>query len=155
MNLFKWKHIGDLDNPGAIYLSRLMLFKTKLLGIYVHIIRVADYARCEHNHPWPFLTIILRGGYVEEIDGKEYTRRPGYIGWRPRGFQHRITQLRKDSALTLVIRGPDRVDWHFKTIHGWMHWSDYIKLDSVKRVLWCDDSLGETKRAELDAKERA
>lgn len=115
MKLWHWKHIVDLDNPAEVYLSRLMLIKTRLFGLYVHVIRRADYARCEHDHPWSFVTIILRGGYEEEVGGTTFCRRPGYIGYRPRRFEHRITHLRRRTAVTLVFRGPDHVHWGFRT----------------------------------------
>jgi hypothetical protein len=58
----RWKHIADMDAPGEVYLSRLFLVKTPLLGVYLHIIRRPDYARCAHDHPWPFVTVILAWG---------------------------------------------------------------------------------------------
>lgn len=139
MTLWHWKHIADLDRPSEIYLSRLMLIKTRWFGVYVHLIRRADYARCEHDHPWSFCTIILRGGYEEEVGGRRFVRRPGYVGYRSRHFEHRITQLRRGTALTLVFRGPDHVDWGFRTVAGKIPWQEYVSWDSARRVLWCDD----------------
>lgn len=139
MRLPFWKHIADLDSPGDVYLSRLMLLKTRLLGVYFHIIRRPDYARCEHDHPWAFVTIILRGGYEEEVEGVLHKRRVGYIGYRPRSFEHRITSLPKGTAWSLVIRGPDHFDWGFRTALGKVSWQSYVMWSSAKRVLWCDD----------------
>jgi hypothetical protein len=139
MMMPRWKHIQDLDAPEDVYLSRLMLFKTRWLGIYFHIIRRPDYARCEHDHPWPFVTLILRGGYEEEVRGQRFVRRPGYIGYRGRDFEHRITRLLGVTAWSLVIRGPDRVRWGFRTAIGKVPWQQYVSWDGVKRVLWCAD----------------
>jgi hypothetical protein len=140
----RWKHIADIDEPGAIYLSRLFLVKTRLLGVYLHVIRRPDYARCSHDHPWPFVTVILAGGYEEEVAGKLagklYVRRPGYVGYRPKAFEHRITRLLTARALTLVIRGPDSIEWGFRLRSGRkVSWQEYIKLPGSLRVLWCAD----------------
>jgi hypothetical protein len=80
MRLFRWKHIVDIDNPADVYLSRLMLLKTPWFGIYFHVIRRPDWAHCQHDHPWPFVTCILRGGYEEEVGGQLFVRRPDTSG---------------------------------------------------------------------------
>lgn len=135
----RWKHIEDLDRPGDIYLSRLFLVKRQWIGVYLHIIRRDDWSRCQHDHPWAFATLILAGGYEEEVGGKRYVRRPGYFGYRPRSFEHRITELLTGRAITLVVRFYDHVDWNFRTIFGKMPWLDYIRQPNATRVLWCDD----------------
>lgn len=149
-----WKKIiTDLDSPLDVYLTRYFLLKTRRLGVYVHNIQRPDYARCEHDHPWPFLTVILRGGYTEELAGQRFVRRPGYIGWRGRNFEHRITELPKGNAWTLVIRGPDHFSWNFRTAMGKVSWQTYVMWDGVKRVLWCDDK--EVRRGRQIGSERS
>ena len=136
------KNIEDLDELGAIYLARTMWIKFHRLGVYTHRIYRPDTARAVHDHPWPFLTVILRGGYEEEIRGRRYMRRPGYIGWRGRGFRHRITALRGESALTLVIRGRNNDRWNFYNKAGEaMDWQDYILIPPHVRVAWCEDTI--------------
>jgi hypothetical protein len=134
----KWKRIYDLDQPDEVYLDRLFIIKTRWFGLYLHRIYRADYAKCEHNHPWAFITLILRGGYEEEV--ARFLRRPGYVGYRPRSFEHRITRLLKGPALTLVFRGPDHFDWGFVTKLGYMPWEEWVESTTGQRVLWCDDS---------------
>jgi hypothetical protein len=137
--MMRWKQIPDIDT-GAVYLSRLMLVRMPLFGIYVHVIRQADWAQCQHNHPWSFLTIILRGGYEEQVGDKTFVRRPGYVGYRPRGFEHRITRLLQKNAVTLVFRGPNHESWGFRTKFGHMPWRKYMSWTIGERVAWCDDS---------------
>src|SRR4051812_18410184 len=102
----QWKHIEDIDRPGDVYLSRLMLIRTPLFGLYLHIIRRPDWSKCQHDHPWSFITLILRGGYEERLSGT----RPSFAsratsGRRPRTFEHAITRLLNGPAVTLVLRG--------------------------------------------------
>jgi hypothetical protein len=139
MRLFRWKHIVDIDNPADVYLSRLMLLKTPWFGIYFHVIRRPDWAHCQHDHPWPFVTCILRGGYEEEVGGQLFVRRPGYVGYRGRNFEHRITRLLGETAWSLVFRGRDRGTWGFRTLIGKVDWRQYVGWDVATRVLWCDD----------------
>lgn len=137
-----WKKvIWDLDAPGDVYLTRYFLCKLPWLGVYVHHIQRPDYARCEHDHPWAFLTVILRGGYTEEVGGVAHRRRPGYVGYRPRHFEHRITALHGRATWSLVIRGPDHFEWGFRLADGQrVLWSTYVKMSGAARILWCRDA---------------
>jgi len=135
----RWKHIHDIDQPDDIYLSRLMLVRLPWFGVYLHIIRRPDWAQCQHDHPWAFFTFILRGGYEEEVGGRTFVRRPGYVGYRPRGFEHRITRLLRSTAVTLVVRGPNHEEWGFRTTRGKVDWRQYKDWPRQLRVLWCDD----------------
>lgn len=134
-----WFHIRDVDKPESVYLSRLRIVKTRLFGIYLHVIRRPDYAACQHDHPWPFVTVILRGGYVERVGDREFTRRPGYVGYRPSDFAHTITKLPNGNAVTLVFRGRDSDHWGFRTALGWMDWRKFNNAGPANRVLWCED----------------
>lgn len=135
----KWKHIHDIDKPEDVYLSRLMLVRLPWFGIYLHVIRRPDWAQCQHDHPWAFITFILRGGYEEEVGGQTFVHRPGYVGYRPRGFEHRITRLLGETAVTLVIRGHNYESWGFRTLLGWVDWERYKSWPIADRIAWCDD----------------
>jgi hypothetical protein len=136
----RWKHIHDIDRPSDIYLSRLMLIRTPWCGVYLHIIRRPDWASCQHDHPWAFATLILRGGYEEEIGDEVFIRRVGYVGYRPIGFEHRITRLLHGNAVTLVVRGRNHESWGFRALGGdLIPWQRYSAASARLRALWCDD----------------
>ena len=135
----RWKHIPDIDNPTDVYLSRLMLVRLPWVGVYLHVIRRPDWAQCQHDHPWAFVTCILRGGYEEEVGGQCFVRRPGYVGYRPRGFEHRITRLLGETAVTLVVRFKNHEEWGFRTALGKVDWRKYMSWPLALRVAWCDD----------------
>jgi hypothetical protein len=66
------KTIIERDD-GIAYLIRVTLISIgKWFSIKLHNILQSDDA-CLHDHPWPFISIILRGGYYEwaYITGKE------------------------------------------------------------------------------------
>jgi hypothetical protein len=113
---------------------------THRFSLYLHVIRRPDWSKCQHDHPWSFITIILKGGYIEVVGEHTHIRRPGYIGYRPRRFEHAITKLLKGKAVTLVLRGPNHEEWGFRTRFGEkVPWQRYVKSTSWARVFWCDD----------------
>ncbi len=131
----------------APYLVRWSLWLPFGWSIKLHQILRADDDRCEHDHPWCFLRIILKGGYLEVVgaDKRVAVRKP----WRPWApwrvywcgpdFSHRILDLLSGTSWTLVICGPRMREWGFFTREGWMHWRSFVDAAIGKRVLWCDD----------------
>lgn len=66
------KHFGKIeiikkDASGApvVYLRRWYLWRCKAFSVRIHHIMLPDLDRDPHDHPWPFLSIILKGGYRE------------------------------------------------------------------------------------------
>jgi hypothetical protein len=67
-----------------------------------------DHGKGTHNHPFPFITIIISGGYWEtlnEVKEKKW-RGPGYIGFRSADQLHRVDLQPGIKALTIFIAGP-------------------------------------------------
>jgi len=135
MQFFKREIISRHDKE--LYLERLIIFKCAWFGIMLHKFYASD-DDCMHDHPWPFVSIILRGGYWEwtrggdvlmsDRDGSSGDRRdwyrPGSILFRGARHLHRI-QLALDGRPTwsLVFTGPRVRDWGFITPKGWIvHW---------------------------------
>lgn len=108
--------IGRQDNP---MMKRIRMIQSPLGGIYLHLIYREDMDPVVHDHPWNFLRIVLRGGYVED-----WTSDPGWgpLGsreirrWRPRWFPtshaHRITHVAPGTVSLVVVGRKARV-WGF------------------------------------------
>lgn len=85
----------------------------------VHEILRSDEGRHPHNHPWPYLTVILKGGYFEHTyrdDGTEIGVKwhgPGSILWRPANSWHRLVVPAGTMATTLFITGKKAQTWGF------------------------------------------
>jgi hypothetical protein len=61
----------DLVGPSGTFLRRRGI-DLRLFGVYLHRIDQADPGLDLHDHPWPFVSIVLRGGYQEEhADARE------------------------------------------------------------------------------------
>lgn len=140
-----------MDRTGEnLYLLRRWIFGHKFSrwALMHHTMLLPDDA-CHHDHPWDFITVILSGGYEEEItrdDGSQYTRhnRPGMILWRPAEHTHRISALPKGRATTLVLRFKRRQSWGFYirmpwegTKGLWVHWEEYIRDLRHSGANWC------------------
>ena len=118
---------------GALYLDRLRVVSCPWFGLYVHWFQTSD-DDCLHDHPWPFLTVILRGGYWEDTPGPSLDRAtvsrwhgPGSVRVRPARWLHRIAIDPAHKPVTLVLRGPVGRAWGFKTRAGWIPWRAYTQ----------------------------
>lgn len=133
--LFEKTVIGPADNP---LLIRYILFRCPAFGIYLHNMKRSDYDRALHDHPWPFVSFVLSGGYYEHhdqtLDGHEAMewRKPGNVLVRPAEWRHRFELDREwwtpeskgpeKQAWTLVIVGRRFRRWGFFLKDGWCWW---------------------------------
>lgn len=133
------------DRAGeTLYLTRWWLLgsSTSRWALMLHKMHRPDDDACHHDHPWSFLTLILFGGYVDEVtltDGRIRTRlnRIGRLLFRRAEHTHRIHALPAGSCFTLVLRFRKRRSWGFHTEHGgWVPWRRFIDLRGV--VAWCE-----------------
>lgn len=126
---------------GIPYLFRIRVIQTPWFAIYLHDIFQPDTDADPHDHPFNFVSIILRGSYTErlfDIKGK-YAFATGYKSHK-RFSIHRMTKkqahriVEADPKLkTLVLVGPrKRGEWGFYTPHGFVKWDQYEELLSKK-----------------------
>lgn len=130
---------------GEDYLFRLRIFDTPWLGVYLHDIFEPDGDRDPHNHPWPFISIVLRGGYVEVVHEEPEQEMSGVSPANPIMKVHKrfsVHRMGGDNAhriikaqpglKTLIIRGRRLPKgWGFFTREGYVPWQDYGR-DGVK-----------------------
>lgn len=87
-----------------------------------------------HDHPWPFITIILYGGYWEHtIDGRKTWWGAGTFRYASSETFHRVElDPNYPDVWTLFIPGPKQREWGFKTEKGWIHNTKYLIEKSTK-----------------------
>jgi hypothetical protein len=103
----RWDREVLNDNAGTVALRIRYLIHQFGRRIDLHQIANADPAGCFHSHParWA-IRIILRGGYVEEMqDGSKRVWRPGSIGIVRNNLVHRIHELPNGPSYSIWIRG--------------------------------------------------
>jgi hypothetical protein len=139
----------------TVYLTLWTLASLFGYRLTVHKMHRPDADTCCHDHPWGFVSLVLWGGYVEEVErehpgiregnwrGDYMVRerrwnRPGTLLLRPATWCHRIASLPRGTCWTLLIRAPERREWGFWTRFGWMHWRAFV--NATGRAAWCDEA---------------
>ena len=119
IQLFEKKIISR--SKGVPYLIRWNIFglgkDSSLFSMKVHNILVSDDA-CLHDHPWAFLSIILKGGYVETAH-VEHMKNPDSKGWKDLKFDEKSrfwTMTRKFEAGDVLYRP---ANWAHNPIKPW------------------------------------
>ena len=89
-----------------------------------------------HDHPWPYATLILAGGYYEwvpvfntlgqKINEIRYWRGPGHFRICKPTSYHRIELKEGVTAWTLFMPGPQRREWGFLVKNKWIHNDNYL-----------------------------
>lgn len=146
--LGRYRLIPD-RRTGENYMHRYYFFlkdrKKFPFNITLHKILKSDDP-IYHDHPWPYMTIILSGGYYEHtpiFDNKgkviadiQQWRGPGSIIYRKAKEFHWLEMDETvGPATTLFIMGPQQRDWGFlvnktKQKQQWIQWENY--LDNYK-----------------------
>lgn len=109
--------VPDYDHPERNYLTRWRLIQTPWFGIYLHKLEGPDPRSTLHDHPWPFVSIVLRGGYVErrldpntlEID----EHRIRHARRARTGMAHSIMRLLRTPSWTLLFVGRRARIWGY------------------------------------------
>ena len=122
------------------YLERYYLFLKERdrfpFNVFLHKFLKSDPDDV-HDHPWPFATLILRGGYWEwrpqfNAQGLKIGEIAKWCG--PGSFRtarattyHRIELDPAVTCWTLFMPGPKQRDWGFLVRNVWVQWEQYLK----------------------------
>lgn len=137
---FQRRDIGD-------YMRRWILSLPFGLMVRVHHIQRADADDELHDHPFGFVSLVLRGWYVEELPAEHRmqsampgglrtytTRRPGSIARRRSHVAHRISRVSEGGVWTLVFARRGERQWGFYTANGWVPWTEFVTRKPGKIV---------------------
>lgn len=120
-----------LDDTGSIYLTRYRLIQTPAFAIYLHKFYRADSDPYVHDHPWSFVSFVLRGGY-EEMRRNNNThivapRRIRWVNVMRRDDAHYVAELFRVPTWTLLFVGRRRRTWGF-----------YVPVAPAPNQLWVE-----------------
>lgn len=90
-----------------------------------------------HDHPWPYATLIVKGGYYEwvpvfnsigqKISEQRLWRGPGHFRiCKPNSF-HRIELKDGVTAWTIFMPGPHKREWGFLVDNKWIPHDHYLQ----------------------------
>lgn len=127
-----------IGRPGNPMLERWRLLQTPWFGVYVHFIHREDLDAWPHDHPWSFVSLVLRGGYVEELfdrpgDGafRLVERLAGSVHRFPLHKAHRIVSTRPGTT-TLCVVGRKARSWGFYAGAEWVDYRDALGLRPIE-----------------------
>jgi hypothetical protein len=105
---FAWAE--KLGLPECPYVIRWRL-ELPFGSVRIHHWIGPDDDRACHDHPWWFLTFVLRGAYKDCTPaGAEMLRAPA-VRFRPALYQHYVVP--QPSAWTVLVTGPKSRNWGF------------------------------------------
>jgi hypothetical protein len=121
-------------------LTRYYLFlkerKSFPFNVFLHKFHKGDPGDV-HDHPWPYATLILKGGYYEwvpkfnskkEMIGEiRHWRGPGHFRICSSNSYHRIELVPGITAWTLFMPGPHKREWGFLVNNKWTHNEQYLQ----------------------------
>ncbi len=112
------------------YITRLHILKTPWFAVCLHYLNEPDPEPYLHDHPVTFLSLILRGGYIEvrSAPGRIQMRllEHRWYNWIRATPEDRHTIIDvKPHTVTLALMGPKSREWGFHTDGGWVHWKAY------------------------------
>jgi hypothetical protein len=145
--------IGQEECPMMLRWEFLRLGKKPWLKAMIHYFPPNVTDRDPHDHPRSFLTLILRGGYLNtefvKLDPPldlAYGIRQNYMSefeWMSAGMvrfrraEHlHLTETGDAGAWTLVVMGPEKRDWGFVAAGRWWAWRPYV--ERFGGVVRCD-----------------
>lgn len=109
------------------------LIRWKILGqhIKVHKFLRSD-TDCMHDHPWAFLSILIKGSYYEKTPmspGSPWFKVKKYsspcILYRPAKYIHNLSIDETKTVISIVINFKKVRSWGFWTKKGWIGWRTY------------------------------
>jgi len=122
------------------YLERYYLFlkdREKFpFNVFLHKFQKGDPDDV-HDHPWPYATLIVKGGYYEwvpvfnsigqKISEQRLWRGPGHFRiCKPNSF-HRIELKDGVTAWTIFMPGPHKREWGFLVNNKWIPHDKYLQ----------------------------
>lgn len=164
--------LGDIIGPDECPYVQRWFVQTPLGTARVHHFMRSDDDRALHDHPWSFVTLVVRGSYRDITacpwcaDGKVRIQRwpepeagpecgpclgtgvrvdeltPGSVRYRPAEHQHRVES---DGAWTIVLSGRKRRTWGFWEGAKFTRWREYLALNGLPA---CADLLPRGRRRE-------
>lgn len=100
-----WAAIGER-------FTRYQLVKCRWFNVYLHQLYAPNWHPECHDHPWGFVALLLKRGYLERVGNRDYRREPGSVLYRPAEFAHNVTTP-YGTSWSMIFTTPKSRDWGF------------------------------------------
>jgi hypothetical protein len=100
-----------LGRPECPYMRRWVL-NAHWLSLRLHHWYSSDDHRAFHDHSWWFVTLVLKGRYVDVSPSGREPMRPGAARFRPAPYRHTV-EVAPGGCWTLVLTGRRSRRWGF------------------------------------------
>ena len=112
------------------YLERYYIFlkdrKWFPFNVFLHKFLKGDLDDL-HDHPWPYATLILKGGYWETTPEGRFWRGRGHFRICKATSYHRDELEPGVDCSTLFMPGPKQRDWGFDVEGEWIQHERYLR----------------------------
>lgn len=132
----------QIGHDHDLYMRRRQFFAVRIgariVQLRLHTIFRRDTDENPHDHPFAFVSWIVRGGYHEQLYDVQGTpirgcvRRRWSLGWRAKDCVHNITDLIEGKPVTTLVlavfdtRDDDYGAWGFVENGKWVHKDIYL-----------------------------
>lgn len=123
--LFRQEH---LKGGGTAYAKRWIVFRSeRRVAIYIHKYLRSDWSRAMHDHPKTFVSVGLKGGYVEKTPHGVQRFTAPWVRRFPPSHAHLLRINRKVGCWTLLFTGAETRPWGFWEGDEWVPADEYLK----------------------------
>lgn len=112
------------SKAGELHFKRFAIFESKYLSLYFHRIYKADKDVYLHSHPWNFISLILKGSYVEGGEKQDSLKKFLTVSKMNRKGFHNIKEIKKCPVWSLFLAFGKKEPWYY-LVNG-------EKIDSLK-----------------------
>jgi hypothetical protein len=125
--------VGTDEDP---YLYRWYLLpRNRRLNIYLHKFLRDDEDSALHDHPWWFVSLVIRGRYTEIVEGGQIERSAPSLAYRPAEHRHRVVldgvaKWNRIPCWTIVITGRSKRTWGFWCPKGFVPWHQFVETNA-------------------------
>lgn len=118
------------------YLERFTVFKWWKLHIRIHYIKRADITPFQHSHPFHYISVILSGGYTEQVGDKVLSHVRGGVIIRTACTSHKIVKVLPNTKTLFITWSTKDNKWQFShEMPPNAEWVDY-PVGVYSRVLY-------------------
>lgn len=126
------------------FLQRYTLLKIGSLHIRLHKITDKDRTTLFHNHPFNYISIILKGGYSETYikDSLELKSTHNFLSVIKRNHNvfHRIDEIKSETITLFIAYG--NYNWNAFNTKNESHTDGIYQRTINNKVLWCKKENG-------------